>query len=134
MAAEPNLEAYSQANEDLRHFSALRLKALGTFTAILGGVFVFAVDHLKDHPRAVMALSVFSIMISISGIILEWRINQVAEFYADKVDDLAKELGMSAKACGAPEKTILGKWLGSIPGYLVYIGSSAMWLYAWLKL
>jgi hypothetical protein len=63
-----------------------------------------------------------------------WRINRVAEYYAGKIDLLAKELGMSATACGAPPKTKLGKLLGSIPGYLVYIGSSAMWLHAWLKL
>ena len=39
---DANLEAYRQANADLRHYSVLRFTILGSFAAISGGLFVFA--------------------------------------------------------------------------------------------
>jgi hypothetical protein len=124
-----NLEAYGQANEDLRHYGNLRFKVFGAFTAITGGLFALVIEHRDESHVSLVALACFNVAISLVGILLEWRINEVAEFYAKKVDTLAKELGMSSTACSFPPKTALGKWLGSIPTYVVYFGSIIMWVH-----
>lgn len=129
-----DLEAYRQASEDLRHFSTMRLSVLGAFTAFSGGLFALAVEKLKYNHAALSALSFFNVAVSIACAMLELRINDVAEFYAKKVDTLASQLGMGAVACSAPPKAAFGKWRGSLLTYVVYAGSIAMWLYAWRTL
>jgi Zn-dependent protease with chaperone function len=130
-ARDYELEAYSQANEDLRHFSTLRFSVLGAFVAISGGLFVFAVEKLKGTGDF-SAIALFAVAIAVAFMVFELRINAIAEFYASKVDGLAEELGMSAKACSAPRKSFLGAWLAPFVMLVSYGGSVAMWLYAWL--
>jgi hypothetical protein len=125
---DANLEAYRQANGDLRHYSILRFTILGSFAAISGGLFVFAG---KNAGPNLPVLAIFATAMALVFGTLEWRINAISEFYAKKIDDLAKELGMSLTACGAPPKSALREWL--MPGimYVICGGSTIMWMYAW---
>ena len=131
---EAELEAYRQANEELRFFSGMRYSVLGAFTAISGGLFVVASEHLEHHRPAFLTLALFNCGVSLACTVLEWRINDVAEFYANKVDDLARHMGLSPVACSAPSRTALGKFFGLILPYVVYFGSAIMWVYATLEL
>lgn len=126
-----DLEAYRQANNDLRHFSVLRFNVLGAFVAISGGLFVFAVEKLKGKSDFA-AIALFAVVLALAFMIFEFRINAIAEFYAAKVDGLAEELGMSPRACSAPKKAVLGAWLAPLVMLVAYGGSTIMWLYAWL--
>ena len=126
-----DLEAYRQANNDLRHFGVLRFNVLGAFVAISGGLFVFAVQKLKETSDF-SAIALFAVAIAVAFMLFEMRINAIAEFYARKVDGLAEELGMSPKACSAPPKSALGAWLAPLLMLVAYGGSALMWLYAWL--
>jgi hypothetical protein len=126
-----DLEAYRQANADLRHYTGLRFTVLGAFVAISGGLFVLAGQKLQQ-TRDFSALALFAIALALAFGVLEWRINAVAEFYAAKVDALAEQLGMSRTASSAPQRSVLGKWLAPGVMFVIYGGSTMMWLYAWL--
>ena len=127
-----DLEAYRQANDDLRHFSNLRFNVLGAFVAINGGLFVFAVQKLKG-TNEFSAIALYTAMVALAFLVLELRINTIAEFYAKKVDDLAEDLRMGSKACSAPKKSFLGASLAPLVMLVTYGGSIFMWLYALLR-
>ena len=130
--ADYDLEAYRQANNDLRHFSLLRFSVLTAFVAISGGLFVLAVKGDIAKRSNFAAIALFAVSVAIAFMVLELRINAISEFYAGKVDDLAKELGMSPRACSAPPKAALGRWLAPLVMALAYGGAAIMWLSAWL--
>jgi hypothetical protein len=127
---ERDLEAYQQANDDLRQYVTLRYTVLGAFAAISGTLLVFAVEKLKGTP-ALGTIAMFNVVVAIALGMFEWRYNAIAEFYANKVDMLAKELGMSPLACSAPPRSVFGKYLAPLLMFPIYGSSIVMWLYIW---
>jgi len=80
---EADLEAYRQAN--LRHYSGLRFTVLGAFIAISGGLFTFAVGNPVGKPVSA-ALALFNVTVALACAAVEWRINKIAEFNAEKIE------------------------------------------------
>lgn len=130
MDYERDLEAYKQANSDLRQYITLRFTVLGLFAGISGALVVLAVEKLKGTP-ALGTITLFNVIVAMALAGFEWRYNAIAEFYAGKIDALAKELGMSALACSAPPRSVFGKWLAPLLMFSIYGGAIVMWLYVW---
>ena len=128
---ENDLEAYRQANNNLRHYSGLRFSILGAFVAISLGLFPFAVDKVKGKP-AFAVLAVFILILAIAFSLLEWRINVIAEACAKTVKNLTLELRMSEKASELPGKSFLGRWGASFVVFVTYLGCAMIWIVSWI--
>jgi hypothetical protein len=128
---DTELEAYRQTNEALRHYSGLRFTVLGAFIAISGGLFALSVEKLKESG-VFPPLALFAMALSVACALVEWRINAVAEFYAGKINSLSRALQMSDAAAARPPKTVFTRWVTPGVMLLIYGGSLAMWLYAWV--
>jgi hypothetical protein len=124
-----DLEAYKQVNEDLRHYSKLRMTYLAIFLAISGALFDTA---LKEHgpPIKFGFSSVAGIVIAFVFAFVEHRINTGLEFFRRQNQDLGKHLGMSKIALRWPPRTRLQEWAAPIQMMTIYVGAILLWIVA----
>jgi len=128
-----DLEAYRQANNNLRHYSGLRFSILGAFVAISLGLFPFAVEKVKGRP-AFAALALFILGLAIVFSLLEWRINVIADSCARTVEDLAVAMQMTKETSMLLTKSFLRRWGASFVVFTTYLGCAAMWIVTWWAL
>jgi hypothetical protein len=130
VSEDVNIEAYRQAFETLRHYGNLRFAVLTAFIAISGGLFAIALKKPREDKARFWFPCIAGVVIALAFTFLEWRINQLMTFFADKSFELATQLKMSAAAAEKPPTTAASYLSGLVAMETVYIGSIIMWIVA----
>lgn len=130
MAENLKLETYKLAWENLRHYGELRFKILATFLVISGGLFSIALSSAERSLISFWFPCTGGVVMAIVFGLLEKRINEGMEGFAEATIALEKELQISEFERPQLERSKFTKALMPVMMWAVYGGAVAMWFAA----